>query len=136
MDTLFLKIISGEIPSAKVYEDEATFAFLDIRPIHKGHILVIPKKHCRNTFDMDEDTQSALIHTSAHVARALKEAVNADGINIIMNNEGAAGQEVFHAHFHIIPRFTGDNVFTPPKHAHYTEGEMETLATTIATHLV
>ena len=128
MEDLFLKIVAGEIPCSRVYEDAQFFAFLDIKPINKGHTLVIPKRKYRNIFDMDADTFASLGKAAHHVALAVKKATGADGINITMNNEAAAGQDVFHAHMHVIPRFTDDYVFTPPHHTTYDEGEKDVVA--------
>lgn len=105
---LFKKIISGEIPCEKVYEDDHTFAFLDIHPVNPGHTLVIPKKWSAGFLDADKDTICALIPAIQKVAQAIKVATGADGINIIQNEGADAGQKVFHLHFHVIPRFVGD----------------------------
>jgi histidine triad (HIT) family protein len=107
-DCLFCKIIRGEIPSEKIYEDEYAFAFLDIHPINKGHTLVIPKVHAENMFDITAENFTALMKTVHRLAPIVKNAVSADGVNIGINNGRAAGQLVFHSHVHIIPRFTGD----------------------------
>jgi histidine triad (HIT) family protein len=133
MSTIFEKIIAREIPAEIIYEDEQTLAFLDIKPNNKGHALVIPKVVSKNIFEIDDDAFSAMARTAIKVARAIKSATGCDGINIIMNNEGAAGQEVFHAHLHVIPRFQGDNVFGQITHVSYDEGEMETYAERIRT---
>ena len=106
-DCLFCKIISGEIPSAKVYEDEYSFAFLDINPINPGHTLLVPKRHFANLYETSDETLKELTPIIKKLAIAVKKAVSADGINIGMNNDPAAGQLVFHAHFHIIPRHGG-----------------------------
>ncbi len=131
MDDIFLKIIRGEVPSAKIYEDEHTFAFLDIRPANKGHTLVVPKTHARNVFDIDAETFAHMARSAQRVARALKDVLGAPGVNITMNNESAAGQDVFHAHMHVIPRFEDDHVFARAPHVHYGEGEMEEVAAKI-----
>lgn len=107
-DCLFCKIIAGEIPSQKVYEDEKTFAFLDINPVNHGHTLVVPKKHSENIYDIDESDWIAVMKTTKMLASKIKEAVEADGINIEMNNDTAAGQIVFHTHVHIVPRIDDD----------------------------
>lgn len=107
-ETIFDKILSGEIPAHKVYEDEHTFAFLDIAPINKGHTLVIPKNATRNILTVDKETLGHVMETVRFLSPKIKEAVAADGITIGMNNEAAGGQEVFHLHAHIIPRFEGD----------------------------
>lgn len=122
--TIFEKIIEGEIPAHKIYEDEYTFAFLDINPINPGHTLVIPKTPSRNIFDIPKDDFLHVMETAHMLAPKIKEAVGAEGINIGINNEAAAGQEVFHLHVHIMPRFNNDN------HEHwggapYKDGEAE-----------
>ena len=106
--TLFEKIIAGEIPCNKIYEDETTFGFLNINPKTKGHALIIPKEPFKNIYEISDEAAADLIKTAKKVAVALKEVVGADGIKLIMNNDTAAGQEIFHAHIHIIPRFEGD----------------------------
>jgi histidine triad (HIT) family protein len=108
MDCIFCKIIKGEILSAKVYEDEHSFAFLDIKPVNPGHVLLVPKKHFPNLYEMPNETLVQLAPTMKKLAIAIKKAVSADGINIGMNNDPAAGQLVFHAHIHIMPRFKND----------------------------
>jgi histidine triad (HIT) family protein len=121
--TIFEKIIDKEIPSYTVYEDENTYAFLDINPNNPGHTLVIPKKPYVNIFDIPEDILKDVIVTVKKLSPVVKEVVKADGIKLIMNNGEAAGQVVFHAHIHIIPRFDNDN--WPSK---YKEGEAEEIA--------
>lgn len=121
-DCLFCKIIVGEIPSEKVFEDERTYAFLDIHPINKGHTLVVPKTHAENIHDISSTDFCTLMETVRNLAPVVKKAVGADGINIGMNNGGAAGQIIFHTHVHIIPRFESDGF----RHWHgtdYAEGE-------------
>lgn len=131
--TLFEKIIAGEIPCNKIYEDDFTFAFLDINPNNPGHTLVIPKKPFKNIYEIDEETVGALIKTAQKIAIAVKKAVASDGIKIIMNNEAASGQIVFHAHIHIIPRFENDNW---PKNYKYDEVESEEVAEKIRAELI
>lgn len=127
MNDIFEKIITREIPASIVYEDDTVLAFLDIKPINKGHTLVIPKVHARNVFDIESETFGHMMKVAKNIAAAIKEACGADGVNISMNNEAAAGQDVFHAHVHVIPRFTGDEVFPHAKHTTYDEGEAETV---------
>lgn len=103
-DTVFAKIIRREIPAHIVYEDAATLAFLDAKPVAPGHTLVIPKKSVRNIFDVDDDTLAAVMRTVRKIAPAVRDAVGAHGVHINSNHEAAAGQIVFHLHFHIIPR--------------------------------
>lgn len=125
-DCIFCKIIKGEIPSTKIYEDDEFYAFLDIKPINKGHTLVIPKTHCRNLMDFPKSQETDLMEFLKKVAKAVVKGVGADGFNLGMNNEPAAGQVVFHAHFHIIPRFDNDGLSSWPD-KEYEDGEMETV---------
>ena len=104
-DCLFCKIIKGDIPSIKVYEDEHVYAFMNIAPVTKGHILLIPKTHCVNLFDMPEDVAANLYKVAPKLANALKTTFNCVGMNTLNNNEAAAGQTVFHYHLHFIPRY-------------------------------
>lgn len=106
--TVFEKIIAGDIPAHKVYEDESTFAFLDANPINPGHTLVVPKKAYKNMYEIPEGEFGQLVQVVHRLAPQIKEAVSADGINIGINNDPAAGQEVMHLHVHIMPRFQGD----------------------------
>lgn len=104
-DCLFCKIIDGQIPSLKVYEDEHVFAFMDIMPLSKGHTLLIPKTHCKDLFEMPEDVARNLYAAAPKVANAIKTAFNPIGMNTVNNNGAAAGQTVFHYHLHLIPRY-------------------------------
>lgn len=110
-DCLFCKIIDGEIPSAKVYEDEHVYAFMDISQVTKGHTLIIPKIHTKNIYEMDEDVASHLFARVPKVANAIKDAFNPAGINLLNNNEAPAGQTVFHYHIHLIPRYDVNDGF-------------------------
>jgi len=127
-DSIFTKIINGEIPAAIIYEDDHVVAFLDIKPNNKGHALVVPREPFRNIFDADPIILGAIMAAAQKVARAQQEALGADGVNLVMNNEPAAGQEVFHAHLHVIPRFENDGAFGPFRHLSYEDGELDTLA--------
>ena len=106
-NNIFLKILRGEIPSHKVYEDDKTFAFMDIMPRSDGHTLVIPKVGARNIIDITPDALSDLIVKTQRIAVAAKKAMKADGLTIEQFNEAAGGQLIFHIHFHILPRFEG-----------------------------
>jgi histidine triad (HIT) family protein len=103
-NNVFAKILRGEMPAHKVYEDDDTFAFMDIMPRGPGHCLVIPKKAARNILDVDPDSLAAVAHTTQKIARAVKEAFDADGVTVQQFNEHAGGQVVFHLHVHVIPR--------------------------------
>ncbi len=133
-DCIFCKIINNEIPSSKIYEDNKTLAFMDIMPVNKGHALVIPKEHHETLFDLPDDILKAVIMAVKKIGDAVKKAVNADGINIGVNNHKAAGQVVFHSHFHIIPRFNDDGLKTWP-HKKYEDDEMPSYAEAIRKYL-
>ena len=105
---IFAKILRGEIPSHRVYEDDAVIAFMDVMPQTIGHTLVVPKAPSRNLLDADPDSLSTLIAAVQTVAQAAKTAFAADGITIMQFNEAPAGQSVFHLHFHVLPRFDGE----------------------------
>jgi histidine triad (HIT) family protein len=104
---VFAKILRGEIPAFKVYEDDRALAFMDAMPQSDGHTLVIPKVEARNFFDIAPDALADLIQATQHVARGVQQAFNPDGMRIIQFNEPAAGQTVFHIHFHIVPCYEG-----------------------------
>ena len=112
-DCIFCKIIKGEIPCYKIYEDEKVLAFLDIHALSKGHILVVPKKHVENIFEVETEELKALILVVQKLSRRIKEKLNPEGINILQRNGRGAGQEVPHFHFHIVPRYAGDTVTLP-----------------------
>ncbi|NMK81961.1 HIT family protein [Staphylococcus capitis] len=107
-ETIFSKIISGEIPSFKIYENDYVYAFLDISQVTKGHTLLVPKKVSANIFETDEETMKHIGVALPKVANAIKAAFNPDGLNIIQNNGEFADQSVFHLHFHLIPRYEND----------------------------
>ena len=121
--TIFEKIIAKEIPADIVYEDDHTLAFLDISPVKAGHTLVVPKNWSRNILDMTSQDREYVFATVQKICKAVKKAVNADGVNIHMNNEPGAGQIVFHSHVHVIPRFDGDGLQHWHKDANYKESE-------------
>ena len=104
---VFAKILRGELPSHKIYEDAETFAFMDIMPRGDGHCLVIPKQPSRNILDADAASLATLIAAVQKVSRAVVKAFSADGVTVQQFNEQAGGQVVFHLHFHVIPRFDG-----------------------------
>ena len=109
-DCIFCKIVKGEIPCAKLYEDELTLAFLDIAPVAPGHALVIPKAHYEDLFALPETLGAALLAAQQRVGRAVMQAMGATGLNVQQNNAASAGQVVFHAHYHLIPRRAGDGL--------------------------
>ena len=116
-DCIFCKILKGELPCMKIYEDERTMAFLDIAKDVDGHILVIPKKHVTNILDADGETLSHVMNTVKKIGAHLTENCGYEGMNILNANNECSGQTVFHLHIHIIPRKRGDNVAGFPKFA-------------------
>ncbi len=128
--TLFEKIVAGEIPSYKIYEDTYTFAFLDINPASHGHTLVVPKMPYADIHEIPDDVAAALIHVVKKVSSAVKAATKADAIKLIMNNGAAAGQIIFHAHMHIIPRHENDGVRSGV-YKKYADGQADAIAASI-----
>ncbi len=135
METIFTKIIAREIPAEIVYEDDIVLAFLDISPVNHGHTLVIPKSPFVNAFDAEPEIFAHMHKVGLKIAQALKTAGLAEGINMVTNNGAAAGQEVFHSHLHIIPRKTGDQSFTKPKHVATDSEELSRIKELLQSHL-
>lgn len=106
-NNIFAKILRGEIPCVKVCEDDKTLAFMDVMPQAEGHVLVIPKEAAENIFDLSPEGAAAMMATAQKVAKAVKKGLNAPGIMLAQLNGPAAGQSVFHVHFHVIPRSAG-----------------------------
>lgn len=106
-NNIFGKILRGEIPAHKVYEDDISLAFMDIMPRAEGHVLVVPKEGARDLLDVSPQTLSELIKRVQHVARVIKTALDADGMTLHQFSESAGGQVIFHLHFHILPRWEG-----------------------------
>ena len=115
---IFCKIIAGEIPSTKIYEDDNLVAFLDITQTTKGHTLVVPKTHTRNLLAMAPEQASQLFSKIPEIANKLVDSLGAKGMNILQNNEEIAGQTVFHTHVHLIPRYAEDDGFSATFTAH------------------
>lgn len=132
--TIFEKVISDELPHYKIYEDEETYAFLDAFPSAYGHTLVVPKKPYKNIYEIPTELAGKLFQVVQKIAVAVKKAFEAEGINIVMNNEKAAGQVVFHTHIHIIPRFENDGGYHG-KHLTYPEGKAQEIADKIIASL-
>ena len=109
-DCIFCKIIDGEIPSFKVFEDEKTLAFMDINPVNPGHVLVIPKHHAPDLMGIPTDWLTATVATAQKVARAVDKTLKPDGLNLVQSNGPGAAQSVFHLHVHVIPRTEGDGL--------------------------
>ena len=134
MATIFTQIIRGEIPSHKVAEDDKHFAFMEISPLKKGHTLVIPKEHVANVFEATPELWSTVQETVRKVAHAVEKGVEADGVNINMNNREHAGQVVDHIHIHLVPRFKGDGIQLWPHHDR-RDDEGEPIAAKIRSHM-
>lgn len=109
-DCIFCKIIAGEIPSFKLYEDDATFAFMDINPANDGHALVIPKEHAKDLHAVSDEAISNTVIAAKKIASAVARTVAPGGINLVQCNGEAAGQSVFHFHMHVLPRRDGDQL--------------------------
>ncbi len=135
MSTIFSKIIAGELPCHKVYEDEHVLAFLDINPIQQGHTLVIPKTPSEDGLSCPPEDMARIILAAQNIAGAIMATTNCDGVNFLMNNGEAAGQKVFHTHLHIIPRFADDGVYEEPIQGEYESGEAESLAATLSSQM-
>ena len=109
MDCLFCKIVAGEIPSAKVYEDERVFAFMDINPINEGHILVVPKNHTATIYEIGPDDLRAVMAVAQKLAKAQSDVLEMPGLNLVQNNGRPANQIVDHFHVHLVPRWPEDS---------------------------
>lgn len=133
-DCIFCKIAAGEIPSAKVYEDEEVYAFLDLSQVTKGHTLVIPKHHAKNIYETSAEVASSLYNRIPKIANGIKSAYQPIGLNILNNNEEAAGQSVFHLHIHLIPRYGKNDGFKPVWETHnddYSQEQLTEIASSI-----
>jgi len=107
---IFCDIVEGRAPAEVVFEDEETLAFMDINPANPGHTLVIPKRHVRNVYELDDETAAAVMKATVRVARAVRAAFQPDGLNLLQSNGPAGGQVVFHLHMHVIPRWYDDGL--------------------------
>jgi len=121
---IFCKIITGEIPCFKIYEDDNVLAFLDIKPVHPGHTLVLPKKHVANLEEISVADLQAVILAVKKIGQKLKDKLGVIGYNVSLNNDPVAGQEIPHLHFHIIPRKINDGLKLFPQQT-YASGEAE-----------
>ena len=109
-DCVFCRIVAGQIPSTRVYEDEHTLAFMDIGQVNPGHVLVAVKKHADNLYALDDAQAAAVARASARIARAIRNAFKPEGLSVYQANGKAAGQTVFHYHVHLLPRHAGDGM--------------------------
>lgn len=109
-DCVFCKIVAGQIPSTRVFEDEHTLAFMDLGQVNPGHVLVAVKKHAENIYALDDEQAAAVARASTRVSRAIREAFKPEGLSVYQANGKAAGQTVFHYHVHLLPRHAGDGM--------------------------
>lgn len=128
MASIFSRIVRGELPAAKVYEDEHALAFMDINPASRGHILVICKAEYADFFAIPPDVLAHVWRAAQRVAVALQATVEPDGLNVVQNNGFAAGQTVFHYHIHLIPRWEGDRALGLWHPRPGNQGELQVLA--------
>lgn len=129
---IFCKLANGDIPTATVYEDEYLRAIMDAAPANKGHIIILPKSHAADIYELDDEYVSRAFVLAKKLAVALKKLTGCDGVNILQNNGGAAGQTVFHFHVHVIPRFKDDDCTIVWKPTSYEDGEASEVAKKIA----
>ena len=134
-DCIFCKIANGDIPTNSVYQDDNFNVFLDAAPASKGHVLIVPKVHYDNAYSMDDEFAAKVFPLATKVANAVKKAFNADGVNVVQNNEEAAGQTVFHFHMHVIPRYKDDDVNVTWKQHEPTSEELTDIADAIKKEL-
>ena len=130
MTCLFCKIIAGEIPCNKLFENDRVIAFLDIKPVNPGHTLIVSKLHTENILDTPESELKEMIAVTKKLIPKILDTIKADAFNIHINNNKTAGQEIPHIHFHIIPRFENDNI-EMWKGKDYKEGEAENISNKI-----
>ncbi len=134
-DCLFCKMVGGQIPVTKIYEDEVVLAFLDIGPVSDGHTLLIPKQHFEKLHDCPDELVGQLCSRLGRIAKAVAGAMNSDGYNLLCNTGRAAGQLIEHLHFHIIPRNSDDGLFNRWPAYKYEEGKIEEIAARICKNL-
>ncbi|WP_088042462.1 HIT family protein [Bacillus sp. EAC] len=136
---IFCKIVEGQIPASKVYEDDNVLAFLDLSQVTEGHTLVIPKNHVENIFSMTEETASVYFKKMPIIANAIKKAFNVEGVNIINNSGAVSGQTVFHYHMHILPRYgknDGFDVKWETNTENYTNEHLQKIAKCIENNII
>lgn len=127
-ECLFCKMAAGRIPVTKIYEDDVVLSFLDIGPLSNGHTLVIPKQHCEKLHNCPAELLSQVVIQVRRIAKAVVEALDIDGYNVLCNNGKVAGQHISHLHFHIIPRKAGDDLFERWPAFKYEKGQIEKFA--------
>ena len=134
-DCIFCKIVRGEIPSVKIYEDDLVFAFLDISPINFGHTLVIPKEHHQSASTIPEAVAGRMFHIGSRIGVALRRKCDYDAYNLHLADGAAAGQVVMHAHLHVVPRQAKDGFHWNWRQLKYPEGRMAEIAAGVSARL-
>ena len=124
---IFCKLANGIIPTNSIYEDENFNVILDAGPATKGHALILPKEHYRNIYELPEDTAAEVFKLAKRMAETMTKKLNADGFNIVQNNEEVAGQSVFHFHMHLVPRYKGDGQYILWKPTEPAQEELKSL---------
>ncbi len=124
-DCIFCKLANGIIPTNSIYEDDDFKVILDASPATKGHALILPKEHFDNLYETDDAVAEKILPLAKKIAKQMKEKLHCDGVNVLQNNEVAAGQTVFHLHVHLIPRTTGDDAILEWNHLELSDEEMK-----------
>jgi histidine triad (HIT) family protein len=132
VDCIFCRIVAGEIPSRRIYEDERTIAFMDINPATRGHVLVIPRAHARDLHEIGDEDLAACAQTARRMAGLARDRLAAEGVTIMQSNGAAAWQTVFHYHVHVIPRYHGDPLVLPWRPEPGDPAEIEQAAVALA----
>ena len=135
MDCIFCKIIDGKIPSATILENSEFKVILDRFPGNEGHVLILPKKHYANIFEIEPETAGKLFQLAVLISRAMKASLGFENMNVVQNNGPVAGQTVNHFHLHLIPRYEGDGVDIKWKQLDLTDEQIETVRKTISNKL-
>ena len=135
-ECIFCQIIAHESPAVFLYEDESVAAFMDIYPATRGHGLIVPRQHVRNIYDVTPQTAAAVTAAAVRLAPALRDATNADGMNLWQSSERVAGQVIFHFHMHLLPRYAGDGLHVPGNRRRASTAELDGLAAAVRQRLL
>ena len=134
-DCIFCKLANGDIPVDALYEDDVVKVIFDASPASEGHVLIIPKEHADNIYELTDEQAAHIFKTAKKIGCAMRDGLNYDGMNVVQNNGEAAGQTVFHFHMHLIPRYKGDSVNVTWKAGKLTEEGLKELKKRISTGL-
>jgi histidine triad (HIT) family protein len=130
-DCIFCKVLAGDLPSERIYEDEHTVAVMDINPWTRGHAVVIPRKHAENLFEIEDDELEHVAIAAKRVATTIRDRLDCDGVNLLQSNGAAAWQTIFHLHFHVIPRYEDDPLELPTRPKQASPEELAEVASEI-----